>query len=534
MRPDITIADEYSESIEDELLAYFETLTSKSLFTGNIWFFDKLKRSEGHANTDYKIFFGSITQVYLDKVRFWVLLRLRDGGAVKTQSTNISLLVNFFSFLVTEAGTPKLSDVGRLTVEAFEDYLASRKDFSKATKEGIWGAMNGFFRDLQGWPGMPAKMPVPQGNPFVRRELDRKNSQRLIPDTVLEQLDEAYRDLRLPLEDRLTYWIIRSIPSRASEVCSIELDCLRPYEHGGGRGFILTMLNWKQSANQHKPRKILIHLLDEGHGKFLLDMIREQQKVAKDCQALLPEKARDHLMVSPKKRDLTALLKGDRANKIRSNQVSPFVLTRSAAIRRMKKVVKLFNITGPDDDLHNALTHAYRHNGITERLYEGFSYVEIRDMSGHKGNQMLTTAYVHVNDEEIKARAKKKREKGEQGPPVLFRGRIMNMTPEKEAKLLSNPRAYRIGDLGICSDITSCGSDLYECLDCDYLVPDADNEDYYVAEADKWSARVTRHKESGNKALEERAIQMAFLHGKQLDRIRLSTEMCSDEDDHGN
>ncbi|TGU69923.1 hypothetical protein E4633_20235 [Geomonas terrae] len=525
MLTDVAIADEYTEGIETELKDYFQTLTSASAFTDTIWFLDKLKRSAGHSDGNYKIYFASIPAMYRDVVRFWVLLRLRNGGAVSTQSSNVVSMANCLKFFIKEVGAPDLSEINRLVIEAYEDYLLPRRDISKSSKECWWSAVNNFFKDMQTWPYMPDATPVAPGNPFSRTELDRKHSQRLVPEMVLEQLDLAYRDERVPLEDRLCYWILRSIPSRVGELCSIRLKCLRPYVFNGRKGFILTVPDYKQAANQHKARKKLIHILDEGHGKFLLDMVRAQQKVAKELQDVLPESDKGYLMISPHNRMINAILAGSDQDR----KLAPFILTGPTVRRRMKQMTEHFKVIGTDGKSYDLITHCFRHNGITERLYEGFTFVEIRDMSGHHGTQMLTTSYVHVKDEEIKARAKERRERGEQGPPVLFRGRIMNMSTEKEEQLLKTPRAYRIGNLGICSDVTSCGSDLFECLDCEYLVPDADNEDYYAAEYGKWADRIVKHTKSGNRSLAEQASYMAQQYEKLLDRIRLSLFMQAGE-----
>ena len=76
-----------------------------------------------------------------------------------------------------------------------------------------------------------------------------------------------------------------------------------------------------------------------------------------------------------------------------------------------------------------------------------------------------------------------------------------------------NPRAYRIGKLGICSDVTSCGSDLFECLDREYLIPDADNEDYYAAECEKWAERVVSWSALADRKREPQSIIFLRLAG---------------------
>lgn len=523
MLRNISIADEYTDGINEELRDFLRSVSSQSSFEDLIWFLDKLKRSEGHGNGDYTVYFASTPKPYLELVRYWALFRIRNNYAVHTVATNVTCLKRFLEFLVTDCSMLPMAKVTRLTIEAFEEHLEDVRSVGRSSKEAIWTALSGFFKDMHSWPEMPDAAVVPYGNPFSRRELDRKHGERLIPEEILAVLDNVFRDKRLPLEDRLMYWILRSIPSRVQEITSMDLECLRPYRDG----FILALDDWKQSGNQHRSQKRLIHLLDKGHGKFLLDLVREQQEFARAFQDNLSKEKRGYLFISHPFIHLNSHLKG--IAKPRQNTL-PTVLNGPRVRQRFKRIAVAFDVRDAQGKIFNVITHAFRHNGITERLYEGFSYIEIRDMTGHANDQMINTSYTHTKDEEIKAVAKKKREKGEQGPPVLFKGRIMNLTHEREAKILKNPRAYRIGELGICSDITSCKGDLFECLACKLLAPDADNEEYYIAEQEKWSERAAKHLKNGKKTLAEQAHHMADLHQKQLDRIKLGLIMALPEE----
>ncbi|MDH4162352.1 MAG: hypothetical protein OEW15_06635 [Nitrospirota bacterium] len=531
MLPNIAIADEFTFDIQEELRNFMTSVTTVSSFNDGIWFFDVIKRSAGHSSDDYKIYFASVPEVYSEIVRYWVILRIRNGIAVHTQALNVSGIAHFLIFLEKECGAPDLSDVNRMTIEAYEESLYERADIKKASKEIYWTAMANFFKDMQTWPQMPINYPVAPGNPFIRSELDRQHNERLVPDIVLDQLDRIYRNSNLPLEDRLIYWILRSIPSRVQEITSIKLSCIRPYRDG----YVLTIPQYKPSAQLREPQSKLIHILDKGHGKFLLDLVKEQQRVSTNLQIELSDESQGYLMVSPYKRMSARYKDGKMACRSSYNNLTgPFVLTGPVVRTRMKKVSEYFNVCDENGGYYDAITHCFRHNGITERLYEGFSYVEIRDMSGHKGNEMIIdTSYVHVKGKEVKALAAKKRARGELGTPILFRGRILNLSPEKEMKLLRNPRAYRIGKLGICSDITSCKGDLFECLDCDFLVPDAENKDYYMEQCAIWLERASLHLEKGNKSLAEHAQGMSNLFQSQVDKISLSMVMNASKEQGG-
>ena len=50
---------------------------------------------------------------------------------------------------------------------------------------------------------------------------------------------------------------------------------------------------------------------------------------------------------------------------------------------------------------------------------------------------------------------------------------------------MKNPRAHRVRG-GICSDITNCKSDMWNCLECKSFVIDADQIDYYREQMFLW------------------------------------------------
>lgn len=68
----------------------------------------------------------------------------------------------------------------------------------------------------------------------------------------------------------------------------------------------------------------------------------------------------------------------------------------------------------------------------------------------------------------------------------VFNGKIINkINTHLEKKIMSNLRAHKISNLGYCPNVAHCGNH-FECLDCEYLLPDYDLKDYYISQADRY------------------------------------------------
>lgn len=80
---------------------------------------------------------------------------------------------------------------------------------------------------------------------------------------------------------------------------------------------------------------------------------------------------------------------------------------------------------------------------------------------------------------------------------VLFGGRILNMDEQMEQRLMKNLRAHRVRG-GICSDITTCKSDMWNCLECKAFVADTEQTEYYREQIALWRENkyVFRHFQS--------------------------------------
>ena len=102
--------------------------------------------------------------------------------------------------------------------------------------------------------------------------------------------------------------------------------------------------------------------------------------------------------------------------------------------------------------------------------------------------------------------------------PVYFQGKIMNITPMLEKRLLRDLRKHKL-KLGICSDNEECKHQ-YRCLeDCEFYIPDCDDLPYFEKEVDEWSKKVEYYKTQNQPTSLENAEYNLKIHTKIRDRI---------------
>ncbi|MBU3154471.1 hypothetical protein [Clostridium estertheticum] len=93
-------------------------------------------------------------------------------------------------------------------------------------------------------------------------------------------MDIAFKDGCIPLHQRLMYWLLRCIPSRVNEICAMNIDCIKPFDGH----FVIFIPTTKADGGYKEPEMRHIHIGDVGMGKYILDLIKKQQKIAKKLQ----------------------------------------------------------------------------------------------------------------------------------------------------------------------------------------------------------------------------------------------------------
>jgi len=473
--------------------------SSDAVFSRNTWFCDKKKQSAAIEDHKYTIYFTSVPDKYKTLIKHFVLKTLNDGRSVGTVKNYIKGFVHFCTFI--EKNKVELKDVNNESVLVFKQYLINLR-CSDTYKHEIWSHLNVIFKTTITWYGTPNIDYFKGANPFPK---NINNDYKYIPNYVISQLDKVFRNKVIPLYLRVFYWIARSIPSRANEVLGMKWNCLKPH----GEDWVIFMPTWKQNGGYVIAQIRRIYLRYEGHGKFLIDLIRELQKEAEEFQGKMNEEDKGMLF--------TRAQYTFKNGKYLRSTTKPLLTKLSALSVVLDKICIRDNITTEDGAIYEFNTHQLRHNGITDRLYAGFTPIQIALTTDHQSHEMIITSYNHKQTEKLLE--KQRIVHNEQvKKPIYFNGRILNMDENLEKRLLSNIRAHRIKNLGICSDITGCESNLFECLDCDFLVPDANDLPYFEEQVRNFEEKLVKFKD--HPYLRENTAYNLELHKRIVERIK--------------
>lgn len=490
-----------STQTRNELRQRLSLYSNESIFDDDVWRCNKAVKNKGESPSNYSISFRGIPIQYLEIFKYYILIRMGDVS-IRNLHSAVPYYNHFFNFLYKDCNRIELSRVTSKTIKIFESYIANL-ELAHATKEAIWSSNRLFFKTMISWDETPNYNPFGSKNPFTRHTSDYKIDEKYIEDFVANQLDKTFLDNSIPVHVRLAYWLMRSIPSRVSEITGMKVDCLKPSYDDNMALFIPT---WKQNGENFEPELRTIYLDPKGDfEKFLISMIQEQQEIAKGLQDDISDK--DYLF--------TVRHKTENRSLIFTSQLVGLAF-RDICVER--------GIEDEEGNEYIFTTHQLRHNGITDRIDAGFSFIEIRDMTNHKGNSMIWNAYYHPRKEKSLEKQKqliKQKNNIEVEKPVYFRGRIINIDETLEKRLLSSPRAYKLmegeNNIGICSDITGCNSGMFKCLDCDYFIPNAEDLDYFKKQVSIWEKKVELFK--SKKQAYENAKYNLRVHKKIVERI---------------
>lgn len=107
----------------------------------------------------------------------------------------------------------------------------------------------------------------------------------------------------------------------------------------------------------------------------------------------------------------------------------------------------------------------------------------------------------------------------------MFRGKIINgLDDAYEKKLLENPKAHKISNLGYCPNTAGCGNH-YECLDCDDLVPDKELEEYYLEQVDRYLKITEKQYEMGDQVNAKDSYHRASLFAALYNKLSSSKDV---------
>lgn len=461
----------YEEYQRGRYIEYIETLGTNVDFNNDKWICDKKKRNFTEGDYFVTIYFTKVKPRYKEMVKYFAAIRLLQGVGIRVVKTNVFSISEFLDYI----GDNLLVDYN--TAAGYKSYLDSL-DLSEVTLHGKWSSVNKFLEIMNGYEGHKFKMVFAE-NPY---DSHKKHDYKYIPDNVVEQLDEVFYSADIDETVRCIYWVLRLIPSRISEVLNMKIDSLKPYNGH----YCLFIPSWKQNGGRREPIMRCIHIEDEGIGGYLIGLIKKQQQMADEFQKYMPESSKGALFTY---RIINHMSDGS------ENLTNQYRVIKWPTIsKRLSAICRRYNITDEYGKIYKVTTHQFRHNGITDRLESGFTVEQITDMTGHHGSTMLLDAYSHLNlkPETITKVQNSVIDEIERDYSV-FNGQVLDMDEATEREIMKNMRAHKVRG-GICSDITGCKSDMMNCLECKFFLPDQNQMEYYKEQIELWRQKAERFK----------------------------------------
>ncbi|MCR6791548.1 Phage integrase family protein [Bacillus paranthracis] len=526
----------YSKELKSQLrkkiiqYGYFE-------FDDDIWYCEKMHKGVGYPS-EFTINFIEIVEENKEILKYFSLV---SPNSIRVINNKVQSVNYFLQYLKGNFPAIPLSKVNRKIMSRFELYLRYDTKKSMDVKRFLYDGLIEFFEIMNEFPELPHRIPTKRRNPFHPK--NEKNPENYIPLSIVRQFDKVMKDENngIPLILRILYWLQRSFPNRIKEVCSIKINPIKSlYSY-----YTLTIPTWKQNGGYLIEEIKTIPILNSGHGKYIVDLIKRWEKERGDLLQRFPIKkgCEDILLLHPpfsiyfedgkvttksiaenywrtlqihqqypnkNINELTNILikegfdihpftvKRHLERRLKSKTIDMTPFSSQKFNKYFKSIAEFFNITDSKGNIYNITSHQFRHNAITDRLYiGGYTVDQVKTMTKHKGNKM-PLQYAHqqkVFHKEMWLKSTGLKSPSES--PVEFKGIIFNLSDKRITDRLSRtPGAYLTWEtngkkgVGLCSNINSCnpkGTDIhFECYECDWFIPKAKYYEDYKKELEYW------------------------------------------------
>lgn len=475
---------------------------------------------------------------------------------VKTTQQKVKGISFFLNYLEENFPDYNLKNINRKILAHYEEYLISEVS-SETVKRQHYSAIRDFIEQLYEFPELPSENPTKRKNPFDSFSFKKKNDDKYIPQEIVEQLDVIMKNdtTAIPTCFRLLYWLQRSFPNRLTEICSIKVDCLKPFYSY----YVLQVPTTKQNGGYLLEEMKSIPIMNNGHGKYIISLLQEVMEERKNYLMKHPIAKEDepYLIVSPAfsfhdndgkvgttfyAENYTDVMKIKEehpnlsANEIRSKLLDMGIdVARHNILKYIKegvsdqyyslkpysvptfnkflnKIIEIYQVKDENNHLYKVSSHQFRHNATTDRLYiGGYTLDQVRTLRNDKGESMVMQ-YVHQQKETHKQMwLESTNLKSPETAPVEFKGSIVNLEDKNVVKRLKrSPNTYLTWEannkkgVGLCSNISGCNpkgtSVHFECYECDWFVPKAEYYEDYKKESDYWTDIMNENADKPNRA----------------------------------
>lgn len=455
---------------------------STTKYEEDVWEVDKARPARNDLRSKQRIFFSRIVNESLrEEVKRWALSRLVRGQEAGSLKQFVGTSIRSYANLIP-ADCESFADAPPDALVAFHSSLfCGEQTSSLTTRLQHWHRVEAFVKE-SGFLNVYEAMQKFVVEKYPKRDRDET---KYIPERAADRLDVIFLQQDIPLVYRTIYWLLRLVPNRITEVLSMTPNCLKRLDEGT---YTITIPSFKQASPYISSDIKLIEVKYEGMGKLLVDLIAEQR----DSALSLAGDDVEFLFTSQSYRLISCRRTGGKVYRRCNNKPKPRSVDNCN--RFFSRLCDYRGITDEHGVPYSVTTHQFRHNAISDRMNSGlFRAIDIMPLTAHHNTKMIEQSYTHTSVSDIR-----------KDNPVLFRGRIINAdNPSRFDAVLAKPYAKRIHQIGICSDIRSCGSDKSKCLTCEYLVPDVDDLDYYRNELEDWKSKKAKASSCGNDIFSE-------------------------------
>ncbi|OXS72078.1 hypothetical protein [Priestia filamentosa] len=506
-------------------------------FEDDEWYFEKLHNTSS-GKAAYTIFFSKYPIEYRTNLKYFTLM-LNDSVSVR--KSKVSRTRYFLDFFKEHFSSTSFKNTNRKILNYYEEYLRQQSDISDNEKSRRYAALIDFFPKMSNFSGFPKENPTKNKNPF--HMVNKKHPEKYIPTEVVKQFDKIMKDERhnIPTSLRLAYWLQRSFPNRITEVTSIPVDCLKSLYNM----YIINIPSTKQNGGYIQEEIKTIPVINSGHGKYIVELIKRAQAQTKmnleaypiedkDKNFLLLETIFDfkiehgkltftssayiHKKILEYRAKYPSLSQNELSKKLIEDEIPAKVCRVHIALSRgltkqyshlrpfdsqrfnssLNKIAALCNVKDENGKIYKISSHQFRHNATTDRLYIGGYTMDQALAVRHDKSTSMPMQYVHQQREMHKKMWLETNSlKPPTESPVEFKGRIMNLSDKKTLSRLSgDPKMYLTWEanskkgVGLCSMISGCKPDgtsiHFECYECNWFVPKAEYLEDYKKEMHYW------------------------------------------------
>jgi len=486
---------------EDSLIASLSNYTTSS-FDADSWILDR-RSNKAHPNRIAFSGFYSAGQKATHIIKLFVIVLLNRGH---DSSRTTRLLLKYFDFLLFNKINLKQIDKKIFGLYSFwidEQKQTNGEPLNEVYKHKLFDSVLRFHSLMNGHSHITYIKGVEAiENPYNRNSSDSKY--KVIDDYTFKILDAHFNSDTTPLHFRAAYWIMRLYATRPEDTVNYPLDCVKKISDDIATIKHAIVKNSKSNGGIDYNIEFLN--IQEPMQKMLFELLKEQQIVSEKFQQDIGRKGFLFTYKNP------------------SNNLKHILTTASLAIyiRNLQNQLSI-------SKSKRAVPRDFKKTGITMRAEDGWTTPQLKHSANHRTYSSIDSYSTPSEDFMIKKQRDILVAQNKLSDRYVSKGKIINgIDVIFEKRLLENPRAHKIANLGFCPDVSGCGNH-FECLDCESLVPDEDLKDYYIEQTDRYIKISEMQFEMGDTAKAKDSLHLATLFVSQYNKV--TNKLKGDNDD---